>query len=310
MTEVNTQTFHHHVLGSPDQIPSAHVPTVFPVPQQDKNMLVPSKDPVELAKMACAMLGLPPNDYMKVAGIIISGYELGIPPMTAARSIYIIQGRPAISSEMQRALVMASPKCKYFIVHPAQTANGDMIVTAEAERSNGAKKSVTAKKSQFQFMFASDSKSRVRWINYPERMLTAAASRWLVRDLFPDVISGFGDLEEDDSERDHTPINITPVTADVRRLQPPVQDERSEPSEPAQAQSVTSETLSKAKKRGKPKPPPVSDVSANTGGRPEPTGSDTAPVGRSADTVRGQSETESVAQEKDASILKALSEES
>lgn len=262
---------------------------------KEKWQLLPPKDPQELGKMACAMLGLSPNEAMKMAGIIVSGHELGLPPMTAARSIYIINGRPTLSAEMQRGLVLASPKCEFFTVGSAVRDGNDLVVTAEGKRRDGTTKKVTARRSQFEHMMKPDSKSRVRWLQYPERMLIAAASRWLIRDLFPDVISGFADFEEA-GEGEYIDLpndNYTrtqPAPEQPGPLQPPAAEGsvRNPDGEKQEAPKI---------RRRKTKIINPPDVHAD---RPEDTGAaggDTAAVGGSADSVRVQPETESAPQE-------------
>lgn len=169
---------------------------IVPAPQEKSVpamtwQTIPMEKVMELGRMACALLERSPNDAMKMAGTIMAGLEMGIPPMTAARSIFIIKGRPTLSSEMQRALVLASPKCESFVVHEAVKENNDISVTVEGKRSSGETRKVTARLSQFRLV-----KNNEVWVNYPERMLIAAASRWLIRDLFPDIISGWNDMEE------------------------------------------------------------------------------------------------------------------
>ena len=43
-----------------------------------------------------------------VAAAILYGRELGLEPMTSLRSVNIIKGRPALSSEAMRAMVLAA----------------------------------------------------------------------------------------------------------------------------------------------------------------------------------------------------------
>lgn len=233
---------------------------------RDKFEMDMPRDPMLLGKVACQLLNLPDGEAGKMAGVIMTGYELGLPPMTAARSIYIIGGRPVLSSEAQRALVMASPKCEKLVVHNMKIEGGQRQVTVEGTRSNGVHHAVTAKWSQFTHLVNGE-KSKHRWNNYPERMLTAAASRWLIRDLFPDIISGFADENEvyDGEIIDITPNPVPPEPP----LTPPSPPPTPEPV--MQTAEVVRETPQPVKRTRKTKvvnPPPLATPEPEA--KPEP----------------------------------------
>ena len=166
------------------------------MPRATSALAVP-EDPLILGEYARCMLGLPEFDAKgnktayTLAGKILTGRELGIPAMASAREIFIIQGAPTVAAKMQLALVRASSLCKTFKIFPVKPEGNDLIVMAEAERSNGDKQSITLRRSEFQHLLGKDV-----WKQYPKRMLTARAITYVVRDLFSDVVSGIETTEE------------------------------------------------------------------------------------------------------------------
>ena len=181
------------------------------VPRATSAIAVP-EDPLLLGEYARCMLGLPELDAKGnknahvLAGKILTGRELGIPAMAAAREIFIIQGAPTVSAKMQLALVRASPRCVTFKIHPVMPEGGDLVVKAEAERSNGDRQAITLRRSEFQHLLGKDN-----WKQYPKRMLTARAITYVVRDLFSDVVVGIETTEERQDDLVEVQYHVEPV---------------------------------------------------------------------------------------------------
>ena len=166
------------------------------MPRATSALAVP-EDPLILGEYARAMLGLPEFDQWGnrhahiLAGKILTGREIGVPAMASAREIFVIKGAPTLSAKIQLALVRASPLCKTFKIFPVVREGNDLVVKAEAERSNGDKQAIILRRSQFQHLLQKDN-----WKQSPERMLTARAITYVVRDLFSDIVSGIETTEE------------------------------------------------------------------------------------------------------------------
>lgn len=123
-----------------------------------------------------------------VAAAILSGRELGLPPMTALQGTHVVEGRPGLSAEMMRALVLAA---------------GHEI---EFTESTGAKCTIRGRRSGrdtwLEVTWNSDMAraagllGKSNWKNYPRALLQARATTELCRMIFADVIHGFRSVEE------------------------------------------------------------------------------------------------------------------
>jgi hypothetical protein len=124
-----------------------------------------------------------------VLACILTGQELGIGAMQALNSINIIDGRPAISPELMRALVFQAGHTINVLEHD------ETKCVLEGIRSDtGAKATVT--------WSMADAKraglaSKKNWETYPRAMLLARATSELCRTIFPDVIAGMSYTPEE-----------------------------------------------------------------------------------------------------------------
>lgn len=143
------------------------------------------------------------NNPAMVAAAILYGDEIGVGPMQSLARISVINGRPTLAAEMQRALILQ--------------AGHDLWI----EESTTTKCTVAGRRS------GSDATSRVTWTmddakraglagkqpwrTYPRQMLLARASAELARAVFPDSIGGLAATEEVD---DDTEVHAAPTAAD------------------------------------------------------------------------------------------------
>jgi hypothetical protein len=132
------------------------------------------------------------NNPAMVAAAILYGDEIGVGPMQSLARISVINGRPTLAAEMQRALILQ--------------AGHDLWI----EESTTTKCTVAGRRS------GSDATSRVTWTmddakraglagkppwrTYPRQMLLARASAELARAVFPDSIGGLAATEEVDDD--------------------------------------------------------------------------------------------------------------
>src|SRR5688572_15119498 len=80
-----------------------------PVPVLHAPILTPEKEFAQLMALAKSLVdtGFLPKSIRtpaQAAAIILTGRELGIPPMHALRSIHVIEGKPTLAAELQLAL--------------------------------------------------------------------------------------------------------------------------------------------------------------------------------------------------------------
>lgn len=130
-----------------------------------------------------------------VAAAILYGRELGMEPMTSLRSINVIKGKPALSAEAMRALILSAGHELRFVEMTATRCiiegkrRGQDEPTRVSYSMDDAKKAGLAGQQQYSKM--------------PRQMLAARATAELARLLFADVIGGLlSDVEayETDTE--------------------------------------------------------------------------------------------------------------
>jgi len=171
-----------------------------------------------------------------VAAAILYGRELGMEPMTSLRSINVIKGKPSLSSESMRALVLSAGHDIRFVEMTATRCiiegrrKGQDEPTRVTYTMDDAKKAQLAGQSQYSKM--------------PRQMLAARATAELCRLIFADVIGGLIAAEEvEDTEADtpapttsmqrKKPTKVLPETVEVIE-EPVVEAVIEEPIEPVE----------------------------------------------------------------------------
>ena len=155
-----------------------------------------------------------------VAAAILYGRELGLEPMTSLRSVNIIKGRPALSAEAMRAMVLAAG---HDIRFQEMTAARCVIVG----RRKGQDESTTV-------TFTMDDAKKMgvgggqQYAKMPRQMLAARATSELCRLIFADVIGGLiSDVEAEDADTEPL-ATVTPMTT-ARRKNAPKKDAQADP---------------------------------------------------------------------------------
>jgi hypothetical protein len=137
----------------------------------------------------------------EIAACVLTGREIGIGPMQALQKIHVIEGRPSMSAELMRSLVMAAG---HEITYPVYS---DDKVTAKGRRSGSTETTeVTWTMKDAQRVGVA---SRDTWKKYPRQMLSARATSELCRLMFPDALGGISyTVEEldDDTQPAATPV--------------------------------------------------------------------------------------------------------
>ena len=143
-----------------------------------------------------------------VAAAILYGREVNLPPMAALTSIHVVKGKPSLSAEAMRGLVLAAGHEIQFV-----EANSTRVVLAG--RRNG-----TDRWTEMQFTIDDAKRAGLtggNWNKYPQEMLTASATTRLCRALFPDTIAGLATVEELDDTDTTTPSAPAPKATTTRK---------------------------------------------------------------------------------------------
>ena len=176
-----------------------------------------------------------------VAGAILFGRELGLPPMTTLKNTYVVHGTPDLSAEAQRALVLAAgheiefeevtaTRCKM-----RGRRTGSEVWTQAAYTMDEAKQSGD---------FAKNGNYKTR----PQEMLIARCTSRLCSMIFPDVTGGFSSA-----------VNVPLVQAD--------DEPQSQPQVTEQATVTVRQEVKKPRTRSKPK---IEPKQAEPAAQPEP----------------------------------------
>lgn len=205
-----------------------------------------------------------------ISAAILYGDEVGIGPMQALSKIAVIDGRPTLAAEAQRALILAAGHDLW-----VEEATITRVTVAGKRRDSDQTTRVTwtmddAKRANIA--------GKLNWRTYPRQMLLARATAELARAVFADAIGGLAASEEIDDERDPTaalaertdtqPQQAAPSTRRRRRqlapaagapaAEPPRERERpplpgeeqEQPAEPTPAAAAEPETAAVTPIRG------------------------------------------------------------
>lgn len=122
------------------------------------------------------------------AAAILYGREVGLPPMTALSQTHVIEGKPSISAEGMRALILAAG-------HDLEIEETSSARCVMRGRRRGTERWLSIAWSTDDAR-AAGLLGRGPWKSYPRAMLQARCTTEIARLLFPDVIRGFRSIEE------------------------------------------------------------------------------------------------------------------
>jgi len=123
-----------------------------------------------------------------ILAAILYGHEVGLEPMQSLRSIAVIDGKPTLSAEAQRALIRRAGH--ELTLEESTSTRATWAGRRKDERTTT------------RITWTLDDAKRARlagrpaWQTYPRAMLSARASAELARQIFPDVIAGMPASEE------------------------------------------------------------------------------------------------------------------
>jgi len=195
-------------------------------------------DGIQLSKLITAS-GLLPSSYLNapdpVAACFVAlqlGAEVGLSPMASVQNIAIINGRPGLFGPAMLAVVEASGKLvqiEEFIEGEGDARKAVCIVQRVGRKARRAEFSVGDAKRAGLWDKRGKNGTAGPWQQYPERMLQARARSFLLRDVFPDVLSGLPQSVEELQDIPAEPSrDIAPP-----KVEAPVEEPKAEAPKPA-----------------------------------------------------------------------------
>lgn len=150
---------------------------------------------VEAFKLAQAIAGTPfcpkgLNDPASVTLVLMLGAELGFTTMQSLRHLYVVNGRPAISTAAKTSLVQQSPECEY--LRPIElTSERAVFETKRRGHKDPVKLEWTINDAKAAGLAGKDV-----WKAYPRKMLAWRCQSDLCDLVYPDLVSGLTTVEE------------------------------------------------------------------------------------------------------------------
>jgi len=146
-----------------------------------------------------------------VVAVLIQGYQLQLPPLTALQHIIPVNGLLSIKGDLAKSMIFNSGKLKsgsWVEKEEGSIDEENLIVTITAARSDNGQiltrsfSVANAKRAGLWVTTAQVNGSdgwkykSSAWYKYPARMINYRALGFLARDLFPDVMAGIYTTEE------------------------------------------------------------------------------------------------------------------
>ena len=149
---------------------------------------------IEFCKLV-AYSGMVPKNFEGNPGAVMvavqMGAELGMAPMTAVRSIYVVNGHPAVWGDAMLALVKSMPECQDVI---EEFDEKGMVATCTVILRN--RTPVTRTFSMADAKTAKLAGKAGPWQEYPKRMIQMRARSFACRDACPGALTGIYTREE------------------------------------------------------------------------------------------------------------------
>lgn len=175
---------------------------------------------------------------------ILTGAELGIQPMQALREIYVVEGRPYVSSMLKVAMVKQSPECLAWQMVESTDRKATFRTHRKGDTSPTTLTFTIEEADRAGLTGPTRSGKPSNWHKYPALMLRRRCASQLADEVYPDVVRGL----HEESELEEGEVQATgPAT--VRQL-------RSIPSTSAPPSPVHEE----AQEATPPPAPPPADV--------------------------------------------------
>lgn len=181
-------------VPAPVQSLAVREPDVLaPAPAEWEKQLEPRsmKETIALAKyMFESRLFSAYGTPQAVMSTLIAGRELGLQAMASLRAIHIIEGKPTLSSDLIRALIIRSGKAEYFRIKSRSAKEATFVTKRIGDPE------VELTYTIEEATLAGLVKEKSGWVKSPADMLVARAGSKLARLVYPDVVHGIYTREE------------------------------------------------------------------------------------------------------------------
>jgi hypothetical protein len=146
-----------------------------------------------------------------VVAILIQGYQLQLPPLTALQHIIPVNGLLSIKGDLAKSMIFMSGKLKsasWIETEEGSIENENLMVRITASRADNGQtitRSFSVEQAKRAGLWITQQQvsgsdgwkyKASAWWKYPARMVNYRALGFLARDLFPDVINGLYTTEE------------------------------------------------------------------------------------------------------------------
>lgn len=146
-----------------------------------------------------------------VVAVLIQGYQLQLPPLTALQHIVPVNGLLSIKGDLAKSMIFNSGKLKsgtWIETEEGSVENENLIVRITATRSDNGQtltRSFSVEQAKRAGLWITQQQvngsdgwryKSSAWWKYPARMCQYRALGFIARDLFPDVMSGVYTTEE------------------------------------------------------------------------------------------------------------------
>ena len=146
-----------------------------------------------------------------VVAVLIQGYQLQLPPLTALQHIIPVNGLLSIKGDLAKSMIFNSGKLKSGSWLEEETGSidaGNLVVKITATRSDNGQtlsRSFSIAEAKRAGLWITEQQvnsqdgwkySSSAWWKYPSRMINYRALGFLARDMFPDVMAGIYTTEE------------------------------------------------------------------------------------------------------------------
>jgi hypothetical protein len=167
------------------------------------------------------------------------GQELGLQPMAALQNIYVVNGRPTLSSQSMAGLV----KCRAdYMGMELEASPVKAICTIKRKLQSGATETHTGEFTIEKARGAGLSE-KDNWKQYPQQMLEARAVAFALRKAYPDILMGVYTKEE---MEDVTPFRDITTDPDTSVKFGPIEPDYTPPPAVAELDEVMLETILQA----------------------------------------------------------------